>query len=151
MKAYIACSFAFPDKKASEQRKAIIEVAAQVLKEKGFNVFVPHQHKIPGGENMNNYEWSMRVRSMDMEALEQANWVVLLTFGKAGNNAGVAWEAGYAFGLKKNLLIVKMNNEIESCMMFPNSHAQVWGIEGLTNFNFSDESSWERIRNITMS
>ena len=142
IKVYLAASFAFPSKIATDQRKFWIDQAARILYNKKCDVFVPHEHKIPGGEEMSNAEWAKAVQQMDKENLEAADWVVVLTFGKFGNNAGVAWEAGYAAGLGKKILIVKMNNEIESMMMWFNATAHVIGLEELREFSFKEKDSW---------
>lgn len=145
LKIYLAASFAFPDKELSEQRKEYIKEAAENLRKRGFDVFVPHEHKIPNGEEMSNVIWGCAVQQMDKEQLKNADWVVLLSFGKFGNNAGVAWEAGYAAGLGKKILVVKMNNDIESMMMWFNVTAHVWGLSGLQRFNFKEADTWDLI------
>lgn len=114
LKIYLAASFAFPDKELSEQRKEYIKKAAEILRKRGFEVFIPHEHKIPNGENLSNFHWAYKVQMMDKMALHAADWVVILSFGKSGNNGGVAWEAGYAYGLNKNILLVKRIMNIES-------------------------------------
>lgn len=142
MKIYLAASFAFPDVKTSEARKQVISQAATILRGKGHEVFVPHEHKIPGGEHLSNFHWAYKVQMMDKMALHAADWVVILSFSKSGNNGGVAWEAGYAHGLNKNILLVKMNNDIESMMMWFNVTAHVWGLSGLEKFIFDDPETW---------
>ena len=151
MKIYLAASFAFPDKETTEERKAIISKAALSLRNRGFDVFVPHEHKIPDAEKMDNLLWSACVMAMDKGNIDIADWVVVLTFGKAGNNAGVAWEAGYAYGIGKNVLIVKMNNEIESMMMWFNAHSKVMGLEGLEAFDFDNNHHDSVLSKVTLS
>ena len=138
MKIYLAASFAFAEHNIATERKNIIAEAASILRKQGYEVFVPQEHKIPGGESMSNYEWGLAVQQMDKQALESSDWVVVLTFGKTGNNAGVAWEAGYAYGLGKNILIVKMNDTVESMMMWFNCIARIKGLDKLKSFNFEN-------------
>ena len=147
LKIYLAASFAFPDKELSEQRKEHIKKAATILRKRGFDVFVPHEHKIPNGEQLSNFHWAYKVQMMDKMALLAADWVVILSFGKSGNNGGVAWEAGYAHGLNKNILLVKMNNDIESMMIWFNVTAHVWGLSGLEKFLFDQPETWGFILN----
>ena len=54
MKIYLAASFAFLNKKLTEERKVIINEAADILRRRGFEVFVPHEHKIPNADKMDN-------------------------------------------------------------------------------------------------
>lgn len=138
MKIYLAASFAFVEPDIAKERKQIISEAASILRHRKYEVFVPHEHKIPGGESMSNYEWGLLVQQMDKQALVSSDWVVVLTFGKTGNNAGVAWEAGYAYGLGKNILIVKMNDTIESMMMWFSCTARIKGLNELKSFNFEN-------------
>lgn len=145
LKIYLAASFAFPDKELSEQRKEHIKKAATILRDRGFEVFVPHEHKIPGGEEMSNVVWGCAVQQMDKENLKNADWIVMLSFGKLGNNAGVAWEAGYAAGLGKKILLVKMNRDRESMMVWFNVTAHVWELPGLQRFNFENPDTWDLI------
>lgn len=144
-KIYLAASFAFADREKNESRKAYIAEAAKILRDRGFEVFVPHEHKIPGGEEMSNVVWGCAVQQMDKENLKNADWVVMLSFGKFGNNAGVAWEAGYAAGLGKKILLVKMNRDRESMMVWFNVTAHVWELPGLQRFNFEEPDTWDLI------
>lgn len=151
MKIYLAASFAFAEQDIAEERKQIITEAALILRNRGYDVFVPHEHKIPHGETMSNYVWGCAVQQMDKKALHEADWVVVLTFGKTGNNAGVAWEAGYAYGLKKHVLIVKMNDTVESMMMWFSCDAHVKGLAALDRFNFGDPECWDYHTDIEVS
>lgn len=151
MKIYLAASFAFLNKKLTEERKVIINEAADILRRRGFEVFVPHEHKIPNADKMDNNLWAACVMQMDKENLENSDWIVVLTFGKTGNNAGVAWEAGYAYGIGKKILIVKMNKEIESMMMWLNAHSKVWGLAGLSHFTFQDNHHGCILNKVTLT
>lgn len=151
MKIYLAASFAFPDVKTSEARKQVISQAAAILRGRGHEVFVPHEHKIPGGEQMSNQVWGFAVMQMDRDALKDSDWVVVLTYGKAGNNAGVAWEAGYAAGLHKNILLVKMNDEIESMMLWWNVTAQIKTLEKLKTFDFDNAFAYDYFYDVEVS
>lgn len=151
MKIYLAASFAFAEQEIAEERKQIISEAASILRNRGYDVFVPHEHKIENGEKLSNYIWGFAVQQMDKQALKEADWVVVLTFGKTGNNAGVAWEAGYAYGLKKRILIVKMNDTVESMMMWFSCDAHVKGLKALDRFNFGDSDYWDYHTDIEVS
>ena len=151
MKIYLAASFAFPDAETAEARKQVISQAAKILRDRGHEVFVPHEHKIPGGEQMSNQVWGFAVMQMDRDALKDSDWVVVLTYGKTGNNAGVAWEAGYAAGLHKNILLVKMNDEIESMMLWWNVTAQIQTLEKLKTFDFDNSFAYDYFYDVEVS
>lgn len=60
----------------------------------------------------------------------------MLSWGKE-NNAGSAWEVGYAFGTGKKVIVVGLTDEIESVMMLHGSYAQVKGMKGLETYDFT--------------
>lgn len=153
-KIYLACSFAFQDVKLREKRQHIIEKYTRHLRSRGFNVFVPHEHKIDPDNEMPNYLWSKTVQQMDVKNLCNSDYVVLLTFGKTGNNGGVCWEAGYAYGIGKPLIIVKENKKVESFMMMFSCYAIVDGYQELRKYDFTGQTEAEKeafLQNIKMS
>lgn len=71
----------------------------------------------------------------DVVALDHCDIVVMLSFGKE-NNAGAAWEVGYAYAKKKKVIVVSMTDEIESLMIQHGSYAQLKGLEQLEKYDF---------------
>jgi len=122
---YIAASFAYEDKAKTSQKKDLIEKTVKRIKKylKG-NYYLPHQLKIPNAWDISLEEWSRAVYEHDIEALENANIVIFLSFGKE-NNAGSAWEMGYVHGFNmheqvhftKTVIVIKMTDEPESLMI----------------------------------
>lgn len=125
MKVYIAASFAYEDKAKTSQRKDLIEKTVERIKKHlDGDYYLPHQLKIPNAWDISLEEWSLAVYLHDLAALENANVVIFLSFGKE-NNAGSAWEMGYVSGYNmhmehhyaKTVVVVKMTNEPESLMI----------------------------------
>jgi len=127
---YIAASFAYEDKAKTSQKKDLIEKTVKRIKKflKG-NYYLPHQLKIPNAWDISLEEWSKAVYDHDIKALEDANIVIFLSFGKE-NNAGSAWECGWVAGYNalvsqlpveptdiKKMIMVKMTDQIESLML----------------------------------
>lgn len=145
-KIYLACSFAFSDNTLTRKRQRIINKYAKNLRSRGFEVFVPHEHKIDSAREMSNFAWSKAVRDMDVfNLINNADYVVLLTFGKTGNNGGVCWEAGFAYGIGKPIIIVKQNKKVESFMMMFSCSAILEGYQEFRSYDFSEQS--EVVRN----
>ena len=125
MKIYIAASFAYEDKAKTSQKKDLIEKTVKRIKKflKG-DYYLPHQLKIPNAWDISLEEWSRAVYEHDINALDEAEVVIFLSFGKE-NNAGSAWEMGYVHGFNlheqvhfpKKVIVVKMTNEPESLMI----------------------------------
>ena len=125
MNIYIAASFAYEDKAKTSQKKDLIEKTVKRLKKflKG-DYYLPHQLKIPNAWDISLEEWSKAVYEHDIKALNDADLVIFLSFGKE-NNAGSAWEVGYIVGRnnkvlsfdEQKLVLVKMTDEPESLMI----------------------------------
>lgn len=150
MKVFIASSFAYIDAEIAKARKETIAQAADILRRRGYEVFVPHEQVLPDAWNLSNYEWAMRVAEDDKCNILSSDVVVLLTYGKERNNSGVSFECGYVAGVnlyrKQHgekpiiLALVKMNDEVESLMMWSSSDIQVRGIEALKTIDFNEKS-----------
>lgn len=146
MKVFIASSFAYADPETSRRRKEAIEQAEAILLSRGYEVFVPHKHMIEDAWEMSNHDWSEAVAKMDKENILDSDVVVLLTYGKERNNSGVAFESGFIDGVNLyrksrgekpiRLVLVKMNDETESLMMWSACHVAIKGIEALKDIDF---------------
>lgn len=112
MKIYLASPF------FQKREIEIYQRAIAILRNKGYEVFVPQEHTIPNGEKMPNTQWAKAVFDMDMEALKNCDAVVALNWGLY-SDSGTAWECGAAYALNKPILQVICGHQEEpySCMM----------------------------------
>lgn len=112
MKIYLASPF------FQKREIEIYQRAIAILRNKGYEVFVPQEHTIPNGEKMPNTQWAKAVFDMDMEALKNCDAVVALNWGLY-SDSGTAWECGAAYALGKPILQVICGHQEEaySCMM----------------------------------
>lgn len=106
-----------------------------ILELKGFEVYSPTQHHIPNAWDYPNNEWGLMVFQNDIEAIQNSDYVVMLSYGR-DSTAGSNWEAGYAFGIGKKVIIVEMTDNPMSLMVANGRYATVKGIEGLENYNW---------------
>ena len=146
MKIFIASSFAYADPEVSRQRKETIEKAEAILLARGYEVFVPHKHMLEDAWEMSNHAWGEAVAKMDKENIISSDIVVLLTYGKERNNSGVAFESGVIDGVNLfrkahgekpiRLVLVKMNDETESLMMWSACDVAIRGVEALKDVDF---------------
>jgi nucleoside 2-deoxyribosyltransferase len=119
----------------TEWETSIIDQVTSILRNRGFKVFVPKEHFVPDGENIPNSQWGEAVFEMDKEALENSQCVVAVYHGMY-SDSGTAWEIGYAYALRKKILIVCVTHS-ESSLMVANGSASVMdGISGLREFDF---------------
>ena len=132
MNIYIAASFCYEDKAKTSARKYLIEKTVERLKQVipgNHNYYIPHQLTIPNAWDISLEEWSQAVYDSDISALNSADMVIFLSFGKE-NNAGSVWEIGYVHGINimwnhtadsdikpKQVIMIKMTDEIESLMI----------------------------------
>lgn len=129
IKVYLAAPFGEPQ---SEKRNNAAYVAA-LMRIKDYEVFCPWEHIIPHGWDYPNTEWGLMVFTNDIEAIQQADLVVVLSYGRH-STAGTNWEAGYAFGIGKRVVVVEMTDEIMSLMVANGRYATVKGIAGLEEY-----------------
>lgn len=121
-KIYVAASFAYTDRKKTEERKKQIEDVVRQIKTNAafngikFDWYLPHTLKIENAWDISLEEWSRKVFEHDVEALDEADLIIFISFGKE-NNAGAAWEVGYAAAKEKEIIVVKMTDEPESLMI----------------------------------
>ena len=131
MNIYICASFCYEDKVKTSERKYLIEKTVDRIKkfipDLYSTYYLPHQLTIPNAWDISLEEWSRAVYEHDMEALDAADLVIFISFGKE-NNAGSAWELGYVHGFNthepdpkcrfpKKVICIKMTNEPESLMI----------------------------------
>lgn len=81
------------------------------------NIYRPGLHKVPNAWGITMDTWGQCVFTMDVVAIDQAEWIVLCNFGRNGLTTGTAWECGYAFAKEKRILVIDMPGVTESSLM----------------------------------
>jgi nucleoside deoxyribosyltransferase len=130
MKIYLAASFL-------PERRPDIEKAKDILRGQGHKVYNPVENFIPNAWDYPNDEWGLMVFAEDIKAIQNAEAVVLLTYGRMGT-AGSNWEAGFAYGIGKKVIVVEMTDEIMSLMVANGRYATVKGLEGLATYDWEN-------------
>ena len=88
MKFYLASPFDTEEKRENALK------AKQLLKDKQFDVYLPLEHTIPNAWDYTNAEWGAMVFAQDIAAIEGADIVVALSYGREST-------AGTNFEIKK--------------------------------------------------
>ena len=130
MKIYLATSF-LPEYRPD------IEKAKLILKKQGHEVYNPVENFIPNAWDYPNDEWGLMVFTSDVKAIDRSDAVVMLSYGRMGT-AGSNWEAGYAYGQGKKVIVVEMTDEIMSVMVANGRYATVKGLDGLAEYDWSE-------------
>ena len=146
MKIYLASSFGAKD---SEKRKNS-ERAAEILKDNGYEVYCPWEYQIPHAWDYTNQEWGLMVFTNDLYALDHADAIVMLSYGRTETASGTNWEAGYAYGIGKKVIVVEMDEpQVMSLMVANGCYARLKGLEGLKRYVTLNSSMMNRDRTDT--
>lgn len=128
MKIYLATPL-------SGDKREDMSKAAVILRDAGFDVYCPVEHKIPNAWDYPNNEWGLMVFQSDIDAINSADIVVMLSYGRM-STAGANWEAGYSFGIGKTVIVVEMTDQIMSLMVANGRYATLKGLDGLRNYDW---------------
>ena len=96
---------------ADETKKEHVQAVYAVLNGGGHCVYRPDWLRIPNAWNMPLEEWARCVFTHDLIALDSADTVVVLDYGRHGT-CGTAWETGYAKAKGKEVWLVTADNDI---------------------------------------
>lgn len=133
-KVYLAAPFGEPN---SQKRKNAIE-AKRILTSRGFDVYAPWEYQIPHAWDYPNTEWGLMVFANDVYALDHSDIVVVLSYGRIDTTSGTNWEAGYAYGKGKKVIVVEVNSSAPMSIMVSNGcFARLNGISALEGSDFS--------------
>lgn len=141
LKIYLAAPFG----EVGSIKRKNAESAKLILSEKGFDVHCPWETVIPHAWDYPNDEWGAMVFACDVDAINRANIVVVLSYGRE-STAGTNWEAGYAFGIGKKVVVVEMTNEVMSLMVANGRWAT---LSGLTELGSYDWEAFPKLRTKT--
>ena len=97
MKIYVAASL-------SEDKRPIMYKTVNVLRERGYDVYAPIEHVIENAWDWPNSEWGLQVFRNDVNAIQSADFVLVLSWGRLDTSAGTTWEQGYAYGIGKKVI-----------------------------------------------
>lgn len=100
-------------------------------------IYCPWKLHIPHAWDMTCQEWGRSVFAIDVNELNNADFVIALNYGREYMTAGTAWEIGYAFAQNKKILVVDMNDAPTSLMIANGCYATVKGLDGLKEYDFT--------------
>ena len=130
-KLYLASPFF-----GENERRAAIDVCEH-FRSRGHSVVLPLEHKFPNAYDMSNPDWGRAVFEYDIQAIQSADFVVCLSYGRQ-STAGTNWEAGYAHGIGKPVLVVEMPGvKLMSLMLMNGCHAVFRSIEELKKYDLN--------------
>lgn len=132
MKIYLASPF------FDNEERARVKLVKHILRSKGFEVFVPMEHKVENAEAISNFEWGSAVFKMDKNAIHSCDVMVVLYDGLY-SDTGTAWECGYAFA--NNIPVVMVCPQIymgrSSLMMVNGCYSCLHSLSELELYDFN--------------
>lgn len=133
MQIYLASPF-FNEKEIKK-----LSAAEEILRSKGLDVYSPREHE--DRTQTRTAEWSANVFKMDIDAIDNADMVVMLYHGNY-SDSGTAWECGYAFAKGKPCVVVHFG-EPSNLMVHEGSHTNLMGLEELRTYDFSTAQKYK--------
>lgn len=106
-----------------------------VLRNKGLNVFCPYENKNKDLE-FGSREWREKTFCSYVSNIDDTDVVVAIVSGNY-TDGGTAWEIGYAYAIKKPIILVNLNKEPISLMLSYSLLAYIDSIEKLEKYNFN--------------
>ena len=134
MKIYLASSIG----PVGSKIRLNAEEIAQILEVQGHEVYIPWKHRVPHPWDYPNNEWALMTFMNDIRAMDEAEIMVMLSYGRE-STAGANWEAGYFFGTGKKVIVVEITDQIMSLMVANGRYATVKGIQGIVEYD------WEKM------
>ena len=105
-------------------------------------VYRPGKNRVPNEWGIDLNTWAQCVFTMDVIALDDADWVVIADYGR-NSTAGTAWEAGYAFAKGKKILVVQMPGVEETSLMIRGCAANICTYEDFITGLDADPLDWK--------
>lgn len=65
----------------NEKERNYIEIAANILRNQGYEVIVPMEYFIENGEKLTNEEWARKVFEYDVEQIRNADCILAIYHG----------------------------------------------------------------------
>ena len=127
----------------NEDRREALFKAVKMLRNKGYEVYNPLEHKVVHEWDLPNTEWGFAVFIHDTDAILDSDFVVCLNYGREFTTGGTVLEQGMAFmaGEKfgnPKVILVEMTDNVQSLMVANARYATVKGLEGLEKYDFKN-------------
>lgn len=109
----------------NEKERHLVETAALILRNQGYEVIVPMEHFIENGEKLTNEEWAREVFDYDVEQIRNADCILAIYHGHY-SDSGTAWELGYAAASGIICIVAHTDiNNVASIMPVTGSHYNI--------------------------
>lgn len=130
-KVYLASPF------FNEDEVQRMEKVRDILRNKGFDVFVPNEHQNPALE-FGTREWRKATFESDVAGIDNADCVVAIISQGNYDDSGTAWEIGYSYATGKPVVVINTTGETINLMIADSLHAILTSYVAVENYNFEE-------------
>lgn len=117
---------------ASKDCKNLVdEVCRRLRGWDALQVYRPGEHKVPNEWGISQHVWGQCVFTMDVNAINESDWVVVCDFGYNCTSIGTAWECGYAFAKGKKILVITMPGVERTSLMIDGCASNIISFDAL--------------------
>ena len=99
------------------ENRSLMVAAAKILRKYGLEVYCPFELKIENAWDYPQEEWAQKVFEKDVEAINKCDCMLYISRGRM-SSAGSNWEQGYAYALKKRIVVLQIEDAPTSLMTF---------------------------------
>ena len=99
------------------ENRSLMVTAAKILRKYGLEVYCPFELKIENAWDYPQEEWAQKVFEKDVEAINKCDCMLYISRGRM-SSAGSNWEQGYAYALKKRIVVLQIEDVPTSLMTF---------------------------------
>ena len=99
------------------ENRSLMVAAAKILRKYGLEVYCPFELKIENAWDYPQEEWAQKVFEKDIEAINKCDCMLYISRGRI-SSAGSNWEQGYAYALKKRIVVLQIEDVPTSLMTF---------------------------------
>jgi nucleoside 2-deoxyribosyltransferase len=117
----------------NEKEINMVNMVADILKSKGLEVFEPMKNQMEHAEPESR-QWSIETFRNDVKFIDWAEAVVMIYDGNY-SDSGTAWEAGYAYGTNKPVIVVHVG-DASNLMVHESAHANLT-LNSLMRYDFN--------------
>lgn len=100
--------------------KEEVRSVAEVLKSRGYELYIPMDFHIPDAWSFPNAVWARKVFDADMDALNCCDLMVMLCYDNKDGAGGTPWEAGYCYGRNIPYIAVHLEQSKQTSLMIAN-------------------------------
>lgn len=99
------------------ENRSLMVAAAKLLRKYNLEVYCPFELKIENAWDYPQEEWAQKVFEKDVEAINRCDCMLYISRGRM-SSAGSNWEQGYAYALKKRIVVLQIEDVPTSLMTF---------------------------------